>query len=38
MLVVSKTCARETVLEGLELEVREVKIPGVLRKARIPTR
>jgi uncharacterized protein (DUF952 family) len=35
VLVVSKIGARGTVLEGLEHEVREVKIPGVLRKARI---
>jgi len=27
-----------TVLEGLEHEMREVRIPGVLRKARVPTR
>jgi hypothetical protein len=28
----------DTVLEGLEQEAREVRIPGVLRKARVPTR
>jgi hypothetical protein len=28
----------DTVLEGLEQEAREVRIPGGLRKARVPTR
>ena len=28
----------DTVLEGLETEAREVRITGVLRKARVPTR
>ena len=28
----------DTVLEGLEYEAREVRIPEVLRKARVPTR
>lgn len=27
-----------TTLERLEVEAREVRIPGVLRKARVPTR
>jgi len=33
-----KYAPRDTVLEGLEAEAREVRIPGVLRKARVPTR
>jgi hypothetical protein len=37
VLVVSKMGAGGTVLEGSEHEVREVKIPGVLRKAGIHT-
>jgi endonuclease YncB( thermonuclease family) len=33
-----KSAPGDTVLEGLEHEAREVRIPGVLRKARVPTR
>ena len=33
-----KYAPRDTVLEGLEAKAREVRIPGVLRKARVPTR
>ena len=33
-----KYAPRDTVLEGLEAEARKVRIPGVLRKTRVPTR
>jgi micrococcal nuclease len=33
-----KYAPEDTVLEGLETEAREVRITGVLRKARVPTR